>query len=164
MSTEYEYDENLPYVMESLVQDHEGLIARFARRNDAEHAVKQAFNARVIDTTPKPRVPEKVAELVADLRARARVAVSHEATDALNAAADVLTAVSAERDAATIISEQGKAIRHLLSEQGRLRRAITEARAGLELSAEPDWPGWDVLTGTEGILRAALDKEGNDDE
>ena len=56
----YEYDENLPYVVESVVQDEEGLIARFARRGDADHAVKQAFNARVIDTTPKPRVPGDV--------------------------------------------------------------------------------------------------------
>ena len=50
------------------------------------------------------------------------------------------------------------------AERDRLHRAITEALAGLELSAEPDWPGWNVLTGTENILRAALDKEGNDDE
>ena len=55
---EYEYDENLPYVVESVVRDEGGLIARFARRNDAEHAVIQAFNARVIDTTPKPRIPD----------------------------------------------------------------------------------------------------------
>lgn len=55
--TDYEYDENLPYVVESVVRDEDGLIARFARRSDAEHAVIQAFNARVIDTTPRPRVP-----------------------------------------------------------------------------------------------------------
>ena len=58
MSTEYEYDENLPYVVESVVRDEERLIARFAQRVDAEHAVIQAFNARVIDTTPKPRIPD----------------------------------------------------------------------------------------------------------
>lgn len=49
-------------------------------------------------------------------------------------------------------------------DRDRLHKAITEALVGLELSGEPDWPGWNVLTGTARILRAALDKEGNDDE
>lgn len=50
--------------------------------------------------------PEKVADLIADLRSRARVAVSHEATDALNAAADPST-VSANRDELRSIISEG---------------------------------------------------------
>ena len=137
--------------------------------------------------------PEKVADLIAELRNEkweAEALARQVHWRLYKKAADTIEAVITERDeerearrrtthryrtrllkaqderdeARAERDEQGKAIRHLLSEQGRLRRAITEALAGLELSAEPGWPGWDVLTGTEGILRAALDKEGNDDE
>ncbi|MGO2600862.1 MAG: hypothetical protein ACTH7X_08745 [Brevibacterium aurantiacum] len=54
--TDYEYDPDLPYVV--AWSKNGDLVARFARRCDADHACKLAFAARVIDTTPKPRVPE----------------------------------------------------------------------------------------------------------
>lgn len=50
--TDYKYDENLPYV----VTDAEGeVLARFRYRDVAEYCMGESF---VIDTTPKPRVPE----------------------------------------------------------------------------------------------------------
>lgn len=52
--TDYEYDEDLPYVVE-----REGdQVARFAEQEAAEHFASQRYLHRVIDTTPKPRVPE----------------------------------------------------------------------------------------------------------
>lgn len=104
--------------------------------------------------------PEKVAELIADLRARARVAVSHEATDALNAAADTLAAVSAERDEARYWAETMQAQKFGAKariERDRLHKAITEA-----LAFESVLPA--IATEPRRILRTALDKEGDDDE
>lgn len=126
--------------------------------------------------------PEKVAELVAEARKLlfSDSAFGYEDTkegDLIFRLADALAAVSAERDelrsrvafAAAIVSgdatfERYEELERATADRDRLHKAITEALAGLELSAEPDWPGWNVLTGTENILRAALDKEGSDDE
>ena len=51
--TDYEYDENLPYVVE---QDGR-VIARFEDFVRAEWAA-DFFETKIIDTTPKPRVPD----------------------------------------------------------------------------------------------------------
>ena len=53
--TDYEYDPDLPYVVEPTMMGH--ARARFATRGDADEFAK-AHVCRVIDTTPKPRVPE----------------------------------------------------------------------------------------------------------
>lgn len=52
--TDYEYDENLPYVVES--RHTRGLIGRFAARDYVDDALSPE-GVRIIDTTPKPRVP-----------------------------------------------------------------------------------------------------------
>lgn len=54
--TDYEYDEKLPYVVAGAVTGM--LSARFRSGVDAEHFASQRFRYRVIDTTPKPRVPD----------------------------------------------------------------------------------------------------------
>jgi DNA/RNA-binding domain of Phe-tRNA-synthetase-like protein len=90
--------------------------------------------------------PEKVAELIAE--ARAFVNVTDDGfyeNHLVRALADALTAVSADRD--------------------RLRKAITEAlavRLDRNLPLHRAWPRYQ--DDIERILRAALDKEGNDDE
>ena len=54
--TGYEYDENLPYV---LVGSSDGaMYARFRGKGFAEEYVEDYPGLRIIDTTPKPRVPE----------------------------------------------------------------------------------------------------------
>lgn len=52
--TDYEYDEKFPYVVATALGT---TLGRFPHRDLAE-CFAQPFNARVIDTTPKPRVPE----------------------------------------------------------------------------------------------------------
>ena len=52
--TDYKHDENLPYVVE-----REGrVIAKFEDRDDADEYAEEGNGCKVIDTTPKPRVPE----------------------------------------------------------------------------------------------------------
>lgn len=51
--TDYEYDENLPYVVET---GGGNVVARF---HDLEEAGRYAVPPRrIVDTTPKPRVPD----------------------------------------------------------------------------------------------------------
>lgn len=52
--TDYEYDPKLPYVVETI---DGGLLARFSIRAVAAEIAKEYWGS-VIDTTPKPRVPE----------------------------------------------------------------------------------------------------------
>lgn len=52
--TEYKYDENLPYVVEYLSE----AVARFREFDEADAWAGGARNHRIIDTSPKPRVPE----------------------------------------------------------------------------------------------------------
>ncbi|MGO2188220.1 MAG: hypothetical protein ACTH4Y_08240 [Microbacterium gubbeenense] len=54
--SDYEYDPKLPYVVEDALRG--GLIARFASPRYADDYAGERASARVIDTTPKPRVPE----------------------------------------------------------------------------------------------------------
>ena len=64
--TDYEYDEKLPYV----VTDAEGeVLARFRYREVAEYCMGESF---VIDTTPKPRVPEDAQFITWLINGRAR--------------------------------------------------------------------------------------------
>lgn len=56
MTTEYAYDPELPYVIES--KDDGALIARFAEVNTASNVARLDFSFNVIDTTPKPKIPE----------------------------------------------------------------------------------------------------------
>lgn len=112
-----------------------------------------------------PYTPEKVAELIG-------VARRYNAVNIVRHLADALTAVSAERDAAirdlavadrqfTKLKEQtGSADAEridLRADRDRLHKAITEA-----LAFESVLPA--IATEPRRILRAALDKEGNDDE
>lgn len=53
-------------------------------------------------------------------------------------------------------------IGQLSQERDRYKVAIREALIGLRMSSEPDWPGWNVLEGTERILARALDAEKGD--
>lgn len=54
--TDYEYDKDLPYVVVTVGNE---MAARFRLRDDAEHYTGAADDfLRVIDTTPKPRVPD----------------------------------------------------------------------------------------------------------
>ena len=68
--TDYEYDENLPYVVAGAVTGM--LSARFRSGVDAEHFASQRFRYRVIDTTPKPRVPEDAKYITWLINGRAR--------------------------------------------------------------------------------------------
>ena len=54
--TDYEYDENLPYVVVGAVTGR--LSARFRSGVDAEVYARGHAYLKLIDTTPKPRVPE----------------------------------------------------------------------------------------------------------
>lgn len=63
--TDYEYDENLPYV----VAERDYLIARFANGGMARDFAEKRLYGRpfeVIDTTPKPRVPIETVEQARD--------------------------------------------------------------------------------------------------
>lgn len=52
--TDHECDKGLPYVVE-----REGrVIAKFEGRDDAYEYAEEGGGCKVIDTTPKPRVPE----------------------------------------------------------------------------------------------------------
>ena len=75
--TDYEYDENLPYVVE---QDGR-VIARFEDFVRAEWAA-DFFETKVIDTTPKPRVPADAKFItwkVGDCRVRVGSRTGHHA-------------------------------------------------------------------------------------
>lgn len=54
--TDYEYDPDLPYVVEG-VRDGD-MYARFRDKGFAEEYVEDFAGLRFIDTTPKPRVPK----------------------------------------------------------------------------------------------------------
>ncbi len=54
--TGYGYDENLPYVVEGRISRE--VHARFRDADSASRYVAGVTSMRVIDTTPKPRVPE----------------------------------------------------------------------------------------------------------
>lgn len=56
MSTDYEYDPDLPYVVVGVVTGM--LSARFRSGVDAEEYALGHDYLEVIDTTPKPRVPD----------------------------------------------------------------------------------------------------------
>lgn len=112
--------------------------------------------------------PEKVAELVAEVRDVGEFLADHEYYEyrLIARLGDALTAVSAERD------EEREARRRtthryrtrLLKAQAdrdRLHKAITEALETAPKLGELRWRNVDRMIG---ILRAALDKEGNDDE
>lgn len=136
--------------------------------------------------------PEKVAELITEAREKGRNNISKGITlnDRL---ADALTAVTAERDTAIRDLDAGFAesdhlsakyyqrmrdaeremhareLHHfeeeqisadLRAERDSLHKAITEARK-LNDRAQRDLDIWEDM---DRILRAALDKEGNDDE
>ena len=117
--------------------------------------------------------PEKVAELIAGAE-RAWEAAGHIPQGTMvhetqwlpfanlysvaESLLDALTAVSAERDAA---QRKARMIpKRLRADRDRLHEAITEARK-LNDRAQRDPDIWEDM---ERILRAALDKEGNDDE
>lgn len=51
--TDYEYDKNLPYVVEYLSE----AVARFREFDEADAWAGGARNHRIINTNPKPRVP-----------------------------------------------------------------------------------------------------------
>lgn len=129
--------------------------------------------------------PERVAELIADLRGRAESAISHEATDALNAAADALAAVSAERDAehrraerleenrASWVGDAMELVAKAEADHDRLHKAITEALAVVDRHASAELHNETVpLNRLSDLIpepssadyRAALDKEGQADE
>lgn len=109
--------------------------------------------------------PEKVAELVAE----SRVKHCSDCDHFIGAMGTALTAVSAERDEAT--ANHHRTVRmnndlvdqkmNLSEESDRLHKAITEALAAAPKLGELRWRNVDRMIG---ILRAALDKEGNDDE
>lgn len=101
--------------------------------------------------------PEKVAELVAAARKFIRYHASEDDETIITRLTDALTAVSANRDEfRTAWNAYGFDIIRLEDDRDRLHKAITEALAVNETS----WRRADVRA----ILRAALDKEGNDDE
>lgn len=54
--TDYKYDPDLPYVVE-LPYSH-ALVARFTSEENAYRYAMDQNGLRVIDTTPKPRVPD----------------------------------------------------------------------------------------------------------
>lgn len=124
-----------------------------------------------------PYTPEEVAELVADTRDYAdymrRVwgedAGARDDARLFDWLAAALTAVSAERDEARRWAEamqaqkfewEGREAR-ARAERDRLHKAITDALAWLDDERLTDDQH---IGGARANLRAALDKEGNDDE
>ena len=116
--------------------------------------------------------PEKVAELVAvaETWVPSECAASPVgAWHIIERLADALTAVSAERDEARERTSQGsylraiRAMNEARSERDRLHKAITEIREWWYSAKAPHVKYSEYLRVTA-ILRAALDREGDDDE
>lgn len=74
--TDYEYDEKLPYVVVGAVTGR--LSARFWSGVDAEVYAHGHAYLEVIDTTPKPRVPEEAQYVMWTAFGTAAVAVRND--------------------------------------------------------------------------------------
>lgn len=59
--TDYPYDPDLPYVV---VTEGNELEARFRHESEADFYAGSHTSLRVIDTTPKPRIPEDAEHIV----------------------------------------------------------------------------------------------------
>lgn len=121
--------------------------------------------------------PEKVAELVAYNRKWVQLhrenKYQREAAMRMGRALDALTAVSAERDATHAgwdadvqrLAEAHNARLAAEADRDRLHKAITEALDHDPLHGRSEGLHCGGMSPCiRGILRAALDKEGNDDE
>lgn len=110
-----------------------------------------------------PYTPEKVAELAERLRSIAESQrmdfESPHVGMTLDESAAALTAVSAERDHLRRF-DWLKQNNRVQADRDRLHKAITEALATAPKLGELRWRNVDRMIG---ILRAALDKEGNDE-